>query len=349
MRGPIPYIESFSRFESRIEFAARVSPFDRSPTPDRLRVLRGRSRADYGVLAAKPMTTVFISYRRVDVAEAMLLYTELLRHLGNDRLFFDRNSIRAGADWLTNLREAVTACSAVLAVIGRTWAAAFGDSDGKLDYVRLELEVAQQSGIPVIPILVHDERLPDLTALPTSIAAVFRQQAYFLCEPHPEFYALKVKFLVDQLRLADVRAPALDEVVAALGMHDFGHARQLMHRVVADKASAADVDFCRALVMIGGRSLSAIETTDVDLIAPLLAAAMRARPGWPPPIFLALALESECFAFHGVEGPFFELAKHTAAKDVLNGLSPDELALIGTVPLERSARRRLGIHSDWRT
>ncbi len=45
------------------------------------------------------------------------------------------------------------------------------------DFVRTEIEIALRRGIPVIPVLLEDARMPDEGALPTSIAALAYRQA----------------------------------------------------------------------------------------------------------------------------------------------------------------------------
>ena len=67
---------------------------------------------------------VFINYRGEDTRSyAVLLYRELARHLGDDLVFLDSESIKAGADFELEILGRVRSCQALLAIVGPRWLA----------------------------------------------------------------------------------------------------------------------------------------------------------------------------------------------------------------------------------
>src|SRR5690348_1375456 len=89
---------------------------------------------------------IFISYRREETAaQAGRLYDRLSDRFGEDRVFMDVDSIAIGVDFTEAIREAVSKCDILLALIGRDWPA-IADSKGTKrldnpdDFVRVEIE-----------------------------------------------------------------------------------------------------------------------------------------------------------------------------------------------------------------
>lgn len=122
--------------------------------------------------------SVFINYRGVDSpGYGTLLYNELARRFGVDRVFMDCESIRAGENFVVALLEQVRSARVVLAVIGPHWLTV-SDSSGRRrlddpqDWTRRELAEALSIGIPVIPVLTDLATLPTKTELPADIAAL---------------------------------------------------------------------------------------------------------------------------------------------------------------------------------
>ena len=119
--------------------------------------------------------SIFISYRRDDAeGEAGRLYDDLTRAYGNDSVFMDVAGIAPGLDFRKAIDDNVAGCGVFLAIIGSQWAAITG-SDGKRrldddnDFVRLEIASALARNIAVIPVLVHDARMPHPEQLPDNI------------------------------------------------------------------------------------------------------------------------------------------------------------------------------------
>jgi GTPase SAR1 family protein len=125
---------------------------------------------------------VFINYRGEDTRSyAVLLYRELSWHLGDDLVFLDSESIKAGADFEQEILGQVRSCQALLAVVGPHWLTATNPSgqrriDDPQDWIRRELVVAFAVETRVIPVLTDDAVLPTVAALPADIAALAGRQ-----------------------------------------------------------------------------------------------------------------------------------------------------------------------------
>ncbi len=118
---------------------------------------------------------IFISYRRDDSeGEAGRLFDDLVRAFGNDAVFMDVAGIKPGVDFRKAIEDNVASCGVFLAVIGPTWATIAGP-DGKRrledpnDFVALEISSALKREVPVIPVLVHDARMPPADLLPDAL------------------------------------------------------------------------------------------------------------------------------------------------------------------------------------
>jgi hypothetical protein len=114
----------------------------------------------------------FISYRRHDSADAAgRIYDRLVARYGHDRIFKDVDNIPLGSDFRKVIGEAVSGCVVLLAIIGREWLTVGNEHgqrriDDPTDFVRIEIEIALQRNIPVIPLLVRDASMPHASALP---------------------------------------------------------------------------------------------------------------------------------------------------------------------------------------
>jgi len=119
--------------------------------------------------------TIFISYRHDDArGEAGRLYDDLIRAHGNDSVFMDVSGIAPGLDFRKAIDDNVAGCGVFLAIIGSQWATITGDDghrrlDDDNDFVRLEIASALARNIAVIPVLVHDARMPRHDQLPDNI------------------------------------------------------------------------------------------------------------------------------------------------------------------------------------
>jgi hypothetical protein len=114
------------------------------------------------------MASIFISYRRKDSSEATeRIYKELREAFGEEELFFDSETLKAGDNWQQQIRKHVQHSNVMLIVIGEQWWKLFGEyrnaPDG--DWVLFEIEEALRKSIfkrpkLVIPILVNEAEMP---------------------------------------------------------------------------------------------------------------------------------------------------------------------------------------------
>lgn len=126
--------------------------------------------------------SIFISYRREDSRGfTRNLYECLAKKLGHETVFRDLDSIPAGETFKQYIERELAQCKILIAVIGPTWLN-IADRDGKRrlddpkDRVRLEIEYALNRGIPVIPLLVNDTRMPPSDELPGALHKLQRRQ-----------------------------------------------------------------------------------------------------------------------------------------------------------------------------
>jgi hypothetical protein len=126
---------------------------------------------------------VFISYRRDDSeGHAGRMRDWLVRRFGEERVFQDVDSIDPGEDFVDKLGQKLAECDVVLAVIGRQWLTAtdpggFRRIDDPRDWVRLEIEMALERGVTIIPVLVRGAKMPGEADLPASLAPLARRNA----------------------------------------------------------------------------------------------------------------------------------------------------------------------------
>ena len=118
---------------------------------------------------------IFISYRRDDTeGEAGRLFDDLSRTLGENSVFMDVTGINPGVDFRKAIDDNVATCGALLAVIGRDWATLTNSSgtrrlDDPNDFVRLEIASALKRDVAVIPVLVHEAKMPRPDQLPENL------------------------------------------------------------------------------------------------------------------------------------------------------------------------------------
>ena len=120
------------------------------------------------------MAKIIVSYRRSDSdAIAGRIRDRLSECYGNAAVFMDIDSIPFGKDFRAHVREAVLKEDIVLAIIGPKWTgrtkAGVSRINEETDPVRIELEIALERGIPVIPVLVGGASMPKADALPATL------------------------------------------------------------------------------------------------------------------------------------------------------------------------------------
>lgn len=114
---------------------------------------------------------VFISYRREDSAgHAGRLHDSLQSHFGSDNVFMDLTDIDSGTNFVDVIRTAIKSSDVVLAIIGNQWLTCSSAGKRRLDlpndFVRTEIGMALEHGVPVIPVLVQGAGMPLAPSLP---------------------------------------------------------------------------------------------------------------------------------------------------------------------------------------
>ncbi len=135
------------------------------------------------------MPQIFLNYRRTDTAgHAGRLYDRLAERFGHDGIFMDIDAVQPGEDFVARIEDVVANSDLVVALIGREWlwvGRGFlrrGRLQGPSDFVRIELQVAFERGLHVIPVLVEGATMPTPAQLPGAIGALARRQAFELSD-----------------------------------------------------------------------------------------------------------------------------------------------------------------------
>ena len=134
------------------------------------------------------MSGIFISYRREDsAAYAGRLYDRLSAHFGADQVFMDVDDIPPGADFANQIDAKVGSCDAMVVVIGKDWLTT-RNAAGQLrlsdpnDFVGLEVALALQRSVLVIPVLVGGAQMPKADELRTDLKTLARRNALKLTD-----------------------------------------------------------------------------------------------------------------------------------------------------------------------
>jgi len=129
------------------------------------------------------MSGIFISYRREDsAAYAGRLYDRLSSRFGAAQVFMDVDDIPPGADFAAHIDAKVASCDAMIVVIGKNWLTA-RNAEGQLrlsdptDFVGLEVALALQRGVLVIPVLVAGAAMPKTEELRKDLQPLARRNA----------------------------------------------------------------------------------------------------------------------------------------------------------------------------
>jgi hypothetical protein len=112
---------------------------------------------------------IFISYRRSDSGGYALHIRHFLeKEFGTRYVFMDVDSIPLGANFAARLEQAVAECNVLLALIGPNWLidrAGKRRIDDENDFPRIEIASALKRNIPVIPILLDNQKVPRVDEL----------------------------------------------------------------------------------------------------------------------------------------------------------------------------------------
>ena len=97
----------------------------------------------------------------------------LAAYYGNDSIFIDVDNIPIGTDFREHIRKAFGDQDMLIAVVGQKWLGPRKGGRARIqedtDPVRVEIEMALQSGMPLVPVLVNGARMPKPEELPASL------------------------------------------------------------------------------------------------------------------------------------------------------------------------------------
>ncbi len=122
------------------------------------------------------MYSIFVNYRRDPQETVVAAIAERLEHyFGDDEVFID-NGIPFGEEYPATIRTRLRNCTVLVAVIHKGWAGALKDPPQE-DWVREEIRIALERGIPVIPVLLGNAEMPKRGDLPSVIGELAIRQA----------------------------------------------------------------------------------------------------------------------------------------------------------------------------
>jgi hypothetical protein len=130
--------------------------------------------------------SVFVSYRREESAHvAGRIYDHLEGAFGVGNVFFDVEGIPIGSDFRSAIRNALLKSQALVLVMGKQWANRFRSSatwfswrvSRTIDYVRIEIELALDHNVRILPLLIDGAHMPSETDLPAKISQICYYQA----------------------------------------------------------------------------------------------------------------------------------------------------------------------------
>ncbi len=132
------------------------------------------------------MADIFISYRRGGAGEGYShrLADDLDKRFGPGTVFRDIEGLGIG-NFESQLERSAQSCRAMLIVIGPRWLDLVKNMQNPEDWVRREIVVALERGVPIVPILVGGATASGFQKLelPPPLDQLLRQQA-FTFEPH---------------------------------------------------------------------------------------------------------------------------------------------------------------------
>lgn len=163
---------------------------------------------------------IFLNYRRDDTAGyAGRLFDRLNRRFPG-RVFRDVTSVTAGTDFVTEIKQKLDSCDALIVLIGRQWLTLEGPEgrriDDEHDFVRLEVVAGLRRGIPVIPVLVGGAPMPRPADLPEVLRPLANRNAIEMTEPN---FDHDVERLIASLKelMGGSRAPWKKLALAGVG------------------------------------------------------------------------------------------------------------------------------------
>ncbi len=153
---------------------------------------------------------VFICYRRrSSQGDVRAIGDRLKQSFGRNNVFVDIDSIAPGADFVTTIGARVSAADVVLAIMGPEWLTEMASrTDPATDVAHRELAHALEAKVPIIPVLIHDAKMPTRADdLPADLRPLCQLQALeivdHLYEPSMQKLTRAIKQLPRRRRVLD--------------------------------------------------------------------------------------------------------------------------------------------------
>jgi hypothetical protein len=273
---------------------------------------------------------IAISYRREDSTPvAGRLHDRLQADFGKGNVFMDFDSIPYGVDFREQIRQTLKRARVVVAVIGPTWFGGRGKGNRRIDdpadFVRLEIAIALQRGIPVIPVLIDDTPMPQVDNLPDDLRGLAFRNALVLntgvdFHHHADRLIAGIRELMQDPLNADTIRP---------GKIEAGQVKSVEPTVATapkkegQKIPSPMVDPERRKELIGGGVLIAV----LIAIGGWYFFGKAGRPKNPPVLPLAIATPSPALAETPVITPT------AVATATLPSTTPTPTPLVATTPI----------------
>lgn len=202
------------------------------------------------------MPGIFISYRRSDTgAYPARVAKSLSQQFSETEVFFDRDSLRAGEDFVDAIDQAVGSCAVLLVFIGPGWSDAADRSgrrrlEDERDFVRLEIAAALKRKILVIPVLVQGAAMPAATSLPEPLVALARLQAHELSDTRWDYDEGKLLDRIEEVPGIGVRRKPGNAALVGRMAAGAGNVARLLVAALA-RAAAVTVVLAGATYWIG--------------------------------------------------------------------------------------------------
>lgn len=172
---------------------------------------------------------IFVNYRRDDAGGyAGRLSDTLSGYFGSDRVFRDVTGIDYGHDFEKAIDDRLSESGALIVLIGEQWLDVT-DAEGNRrlddpnDYVTREIAIALENGMPVLPVLIGDARMPRPEDLPDRLKGLGKRNAITITDERwdhdldrlAKVIAIDVPGSVAQRRLDRMKYMALALLLAA--------------------------------------------------------------------------------------------------------------------------------------
>jgi uncharacterized protein (TIGR02145 family) len=124
---------------------------------------------------------IFINYRRDDARDAAFIIAKsLMARFGEANVFFDRQGIQAGENFVRTIESAFDNCRIFIPLIGKEWNNILLSrySLGERDFVLEEISHALDKEVIIIPVLLDETAMPSKNDLPEKLHSFSEIQAF---------------------------------------------------------------------------------------------------------------------------------------------------------------------------